>query len=380
MTPPTHSTHPRPILKLLGIPIRVHSSLILLIIYLVFVTALQLPFIAQESGVNPTSLSFGPIIWSLFLSTALLTSVIVHELGHAITARSLGLEVRSITLMMLGGIASIEQMPEKPIAELKLAIAGPLVSLFIFGTGYGIEHLTSSPDLILFFHWLSRTNLVLALFNLLPAFPLDGGRVLRAIISMRKGTLRATQTAIRVSHVFAIILGILGILSFNIFLLLVAFFIYAGAQTEGQMMIAKTRLKKVLVGSLVHRILPISDTETVLEASLRMREHHEPVLPVLSSSHDPALITLDQIIRVPQNQRTQTLVSEVMETVSRFVEFQDSLGSVFESIASSPLGALPVRDDGEIIGIIRFSDLTIAAGLSSLEESIESKPSRGKAA
>lgn len=375
-SPPVQSVRRRSFFKVLGIPIRIHSSLILLLVYLIFVTALQFPIITREAGVNPLTLSFGPIPWAVILAISLLLSVLVHEMGHAWVAKSQGLEVRSITLMMLGGISSIERMPDKPSSELKLAIAGPMVSIMIFIVSSILGSVLASSlnqgsswqGPILFFHWLSQTNLVLAIFNLLPAFPLDGGRVLRALLSMIYGPIKATQLSIRISHGFAIVMGILGFLTLNIFLLLVAFFIYAGAQSEGQMTIAKSHLKEMLAGSLIHRILPIDDHETITEAALRMRELRETILPVRSRQNLPALITLEQILRVPQESRGSTKIQEVMETLPSFVDFQQPLSTVFEAIASSPLGALPARKDNEIIGIIRYADLSIEAELSAIDQ------------
>lgn len=370
----------KPLLKILGIPLRIHSSLILLIIYLVFATALQFPLLTEEAGVNPALLRLKAVPWAILLPFSLLFSVLVHELGHALIARSLGLEVRSITLMMLGGIASIERTPEKPSSEIRLAIAGPVVSLLIFATTFLAERTTQSPDLILFFHWMSRTNLVLAIFNLLPAFPLDGGRILRAFLAMRQGQLRATQTSVKISHVFAILLGIIGFLSFNLFLLLVAFFIYAGAQAEGQMTISKTRLRGLLAGALTHRVFPRRDTDSIAEAAMQMRETGEPIIPILSSDKQPALLTIDQILGTPKERRTQTQISEVIQPGATFVNYNEPVSQFFESIATAPEGALPVLKDNELIGIIRYSDVLTAAGISSIDEETLERPPTGRAA
>jgi len=368
---PSSSVRRRSFWKVFGIPIRIHSSLILLLIYLIFITALQFPIITRDAGVNPIALSFGPVPWAVILAISLLLSVLVHEMGHAWVAKSQGLEVRSITLMMLGGISSIERMPDKPSSELKLSVAGPLVSIFIFVIGSFLGSFLSSVSSwqgpVLFFHWLSQTNLVLAIFNLLPAFPLDGGRVLRALLSMIYGPIKATQLSILISHGFAIVMGILGFLTLNIFLLLVAFFIYAGAQSEGQMTIAKSHLKEMPAGTLIHRILPIDEHETLTEAALRIRESREIILPVRSRQNLPALITLDQILRIPRESRDRIKVQEIMETLQSFVDFEEPLSTVFESIASSPVGALPARKDNEIIGIIRYSDLCIESELSGID-------------
>ncbi len=215
-----------------GVDLKVHISLLLLLLYVVFVAALQFPLVVQQSGIDPTSVSGGPVAWAIVFAFSLLVSVAVHEFGHVFVAQAQGVEVKGVSLMMLGGASEMERIPDRKYAEFKLAVIGPIVSLAIGAILLGLGRLTTSPSLDLFCYWVGRVNIALGVFNLLPAFPLDGGRALRSLMAVRQGQMRATQNAVRVSKVFAWVMGILGFLSLNLLLMLIAFFVYSLANAE----------------------------------------------------------------------------------------------------------------------------------------------------
>jgi Zn-dependent protease len=387
---PAPGAHKRPFFKIFGIEVRVHSSLILLLAYLIFVTALQLPMIARDAGIDPSLLSLGPLPWAVILAFSLLLSVLVHELGHTLTAKSMGLKVRSITLMMLGGISMIDKIPDRPASELLLAIAGPLVSFGIYALGHLVTLATDSPNLYLFAYWLSRTNLILGVFNLLPAFPLDGGRALRALLAIRFGISRATRISVSISNVFAGLMGILGLMTFNIFLILVAFFIYAGAQNEGLFERSRDRLRGVLAGSVAIRVPPVQEFQTVAEVAAAMVRSHQDILPVKTTDNTPALIMIERILQLPQELWRQTTVREVMETFQRSVTPAEPLNALFEQLATSRTGALPLTENNEPVGVLRMTDLPQAAALKNLQDLLKDSsheagttpepPDRGKKA
>jgi len=201
--------------KLLGIPIRLDISL-LVVLYLLI-------------------RDFGPVT-GLLLETGLLLSIVLHELGHSAVAMRKGCRVREINLTCLGGAAVMERIPTRPLDEFLMAIAGPMVSLVL-----GVALVFGGPYLPLpaygqgIVHIIGRVNFMLLGFNLLPSFPMDGGRVLRAFLTPKFGRLRATAIAARLGRIMAVLFGIYAFVGFqntNWFLVLIAFFIYVAAGNE----------------------------------------------------------------------------------------------------------------------------------------------------
>lgn len=209
-----------------GIPIKLHITLVIL-----------LPLFA---------LSFAPvagltgIFYGIMGAVGLFISIVLHELGHALVARAKGCRTRDILLLPIGGMAQLDRMPDKPRDEFQVALAGPLVSLLLsllLSLGHDLSKALSSPLTAFIMAQLSRINLWLALFNLLPSFPMDGGRIFRAWLATRIGKLEATRIAARVGQGMAWMMGIYAVLPpFSIFLLMIAFFIYQAAGAEYRMM------------------------------------------------------------------------------------------------------------------------------------------------
>ena len=185
---------------------------------------------------------------------ALFLCVVLHEFGHALVARRYGIQTADITLLPIGGVARLERMPEKPDEELRVALAGPAVNLIIaavlavvlYATGslQGLTSLTQTSGSLL--QRLLPVNLFLALFNLIPAFPMDGGRVARALLAKRMEYTQATQVAATLGQVIAFIFGLIGLFS-NPFLVFIALFIYMGAAQEASMVQVKSALEGIPV-------------------------------------------------------------------------------------------------------------------------------------
>lgn len=171
--------------------------------------------------------------------------VVLHELGHALAARSFGIPTRDITLLPIGGVARLQRMPERPSQELVVAAAGPAVNLVLGALAWlalwlaeGLPATLPSVVLAEFLEWMLVANVALLAFNLLPAFPMDGGRILRALLAFRKPFLQATEIAVRVGRVFAVLLGVAG-LFYNPMLVLIAFFVWFGGGSELAMVRAR---------------------------------------------------------------------------------------------------------------------------------------------
>lgn len=240
------------LLRLAGIPLYLDLSFLLILPFWAWFIGQNLPQYLRLFGLpQDPGLLEGPWPWVLGLLAALglFLSVLLHELGHALVARRYGVKTRRIILWLLGGIAQLERIPREPAKELAIALAGPAVS-FALALGF---HLLKTPQGAWGFlsHYLFLVNLSLGLFNLLPALPLDGGSVYRALLALRKPYLQATRQAVALSGALAWVLGLFGLLVLNPLLVLIAFFVYMASRTEAE----ATLLLQVLEGLKVRDLM-----------------------------------------------------------------------------------------------------------------------------
>lgn len=215
------------IFSVIGIPIHLHVTLLIFL-------PLMVLYVGSALGLPPLS--------GLLTVAGFFASIALHELGHSVVAMRYGCGVRQILLMPIGGVAQLTHIPENPRAEIWIAVAGPAVSLGLGAATFGLAVLVYSigwVNLAVIFQIWSAVNIVLVLFNLLPSFPMDGGRVFRALMTPRIGRLRATYIASRVGRVMAILFGIYGLFRFNVLLVAIAFFIHSAATTEYRMVRAQ---------------------------------------------------------------------------------------------------------------------------------------------
>ena len=223
--------------KICGIDVQVHWTFVLL------PAAVLLMSLAAGHALSSA-------VASVLFLLAVFACVVLHELGHALAARYYGIGTRDITLLPIGGVARLERLPEKPSQEIVVALAGPAVNVAIAVTLFaGMLALNTAPALLVQLFW---ANVVLLAFNLLPAFPMDGGRVLRALVAMHLPHSQATSIAAAVGRSIAIGLGIFG-LFFNWMLVFVAIFIYYAAGSEERFAVRKTELDRLKVGALMKR-------------------------------------------------------------------------------------------------------------------------------
>ena len=357
------------IARIRGVDVNLHISLLLLLPYLVLAIGSRFGSVARDAGVSAEALSFGAWGWGFICALGLFASILIHEFGHVMVAQTQGTRVDGVTLMMLGGLSTMDRPPERPFAEFRLAIIGPLVSLALAGYFLALESASTQPDLKFLGFWLSRTNLALAVFNLLPAFPMDGGRALRSLLAVKRGQLKATQTAVKVSTVFAWSFGVMGALSLNIILLLIAFFIFAGAQTELAFLLSRGLLKGIRAGDVAIEVSPIAENQNLIACADRMIKERQTVLPVITTSGESALVSLGRIRTIPSEFRDTTRVRDIMSVVRRSLDKQEAISDALSELATSPGGSLPVTSDGKIIGIVRAADLNEVLQLKRLEES-----------
>ncbi len=228
--------------RLMGIPISLDRSFLLVLPLFAYLIGSQVPayinlFQGLGVAIDPAPLVGGvkPYLVGLAGAIGLFLSVLVHELGHAAVARLYGVKTREITLWFLGGVAQLDELPKQRGAEAVVAIAGPVTSLILAVlTALAWPLASGSAGALFVLTYLTITNTALALFNLLPAMPLDGGRVLRSVLALWLPRLRATRIAGVVSGVVAILLGVYGLVTFSLFLVAIAFFVYNAGRAETQ--------------------------------------------------------------------------------------------------------------------------------------------------
>ena len=266
--------------RIAGIDVRIHATFFLLLAWFGVIYY-------AEGG--PAALFAG-----LSFIILLFVCVILHEFGHALAARAYGINTPDITLLPIGGIARLERMPDKPWQELVVALAGPAVNVVIaFGLYVVIGRFFGLGDLAqlasgggnLLTHLLA-INVILVVFNLLPAFPMDGGRVLRSLLAMRMKHARATQIAAVVGQGVAVLFGLLGLFGGSPFLLFIAVFVFFGARAEASYAVYKEHAEETRVAALMHPMGPVlAPGMSIAEASgLAMAAGHRGVLPVADAT------------------------------------------------------------------------------------------------
>ena len=286
--------------------------------------------------------------------------VVLHELGHALTARRYGIRTKDITLLPIGGLARLERMPDKPSQELSVALAGPAVNVVIAAGIYGVLHLMGSrPELEKltwvggdFLNKVMAVNLWLAGFNMLPAFPMDGGRVLRAVLAGRMDFARATRIAARVGQTMAFFFGLLGLFT-NPFLLFIALFVWMGAEQEAAAAHVKTSLGGIPVANAM-----LTDFRTIQpEDPLAVAVDHilagwQQDFPVVFGERVLGILTRDDLLRALAQQGADVRVRDVMRREFQIVSPHAALEEAIALLQESPCRTIPVIDEGRLVGLL----------------------------
>ena len=353
-----------------GIDVRVHWTFLLLLAFFAFLGY-------QTSGSALGALASTVTIVALFIC------VLLHEFGHSLVAQRLGLEIHSITLLPLGGVSNLESLPEKPADEVKITLAGPLVNVVLapifFGLGLLFGAVPRMPaDLFTgigsvgqFFFYLGYLNVVLAVFNLIPAFPLDGGRILRALLATRLGALRATDISSRVGQLFAFVFFLVGLLGGNLLLALVAVFVYFGATGEAQMVRQQETTRGLRVSNVMgtkprtETVTPDHTFGQVLDSVIHGYQEDFPVLD--ESGNLVGILTRDEIMTAAHSPERYSSVRDLMKTDVPTISSQaDLFEEGFGILQQSGLRALPVTENGELIGMLTIEDVGQASLLGPL--------------
>ncbi|SDK40946.1 CBS domain-containing protein [Natronorubrum texcoconense] len=365
--------------SLFGIPIKLDLTFLLVLPLFAYLIGVQIePVVdilntSMGAGIDVDALTtewWLPYLVGLIAAIGLFVGVVLHELGHSLTAQRYGFPIDSITLWLLGGIAALSEMPEDWRQELNIAIAGPIVSILVGIGSYGLFLLTpeSFDGARFVLGYLAVLNIVLAGFNMIPAFPMDGGRVLRALLARNTPYAKATQQAASVGKLFAILMGLFGLLQFNIIFIALAFFIYIAASSEAQQVTMKAAFQDVTVGDIMtpakdlHTVGPETSVAALIQRMFTERHTGYPVIDRSGFEGERlvGLVTLSDAREIDPVERDAFTVEEVMTTDLKTISPESDAMTAIERMREHNIGRLLVVDDGDLIGLISRSDVMTA--------------------
>ncbi len=355
--------------KVFGIEVRVHWSFVLILAYGAF---------AYSSGDNGLT----GALYGILVILLLFICVTLHEFGHALVAKRFKINVPHITLLPIGGVASLERMPDKPMQEFLIAIAGPIVNFVIAGILFPILLLVrgtqegvlgfdntnqflnqmQTPSLSSLLLYLVMTNLGLGIFNLLPAFPMDGGRILRALLAMGLPYVDATRIAVFVGRLMAALFALWGILGGNIFLLLIAFFIYVGGGSEREAVESRAVLRNILASkALPDNAVSLYTSERVDRAVELIMNSYQTDYPVMDlAGKFVGVLTRSRLIYALKEIGPEARVVDVMvkaEDIPVGRPNQD-LSVIWETMVSGGSRVVVIKNGSEFLGLLTLDDIS----------------------
>lgn len=340
------------LLTVKGITLYLHITL------LVFVAWMLVLYVA-------TGMQSQQLVWSLLFLVALFASIVLHEYGHAVVATQFGSNAKTITIYPIGGIASLEKLPDHPRQELLISAAGPLVSFVIaaacwlFSPMQNVSirytNIWSEINAANFLSLLGMANLVLAVFNLIPAFPLDGGRLLRALLALQVNYIKATAIVAVISKAVASILILYGLLSLNLLLALLGVFILIFSQAEE----AYLQLKKLVEGYTLKDMLmydydSMESNVTSQEAISILQNNHSKYYFLMNKGNPVGTLNRLEVIKAIAEQNYAVPVSALMKQDLAPLKGATPVLSVLHLLASNEEKLYPVMEGGEFIGVINF--------------------------
>lgn len=355
--------------RIMGIPIRLHWTFLLVILYVAWAFAsFSEPIFGRTYGfgtIEPANVRWA---YSLLFAVILFICVALHELGHSYVARKNGLQIKSITLYFFGGVASMEEIPRDPRLELQMAFAGPAISgvigLISVLLAQSAAVLGERHPVPILFWTLGVINLILMAFNLLPAFPMDGGRLLRAWFATRMAYALATKKAADIGKMFAILMFIIGLFSLNFLLLFVAFFVYVGASEEEKATAISISLEGIRVKDImskdVRTITPDMSLGELME--IMFREKHRGY-PVVEGGTLQGIVTIADLQRVPEEERGSRRAGEVMARKLYVIAPEEGASVALKMMTEKGIRRLPVMDGSRLVGIVSREDLVRAIEL-----------------
>jgi Zn-dependent protease/CBS domain-containing protein len=337
-----------PIARIAGIQLRIHITFLLLIGWLALV----------YYNAGGAAVAAGGIIFVLLLFLC----VVLHEFGHALAAKYFGINTPDITLLPIGGVARLARMPEEPKQELIIAIAGPAVNVIIAAGAWMAGGVFDYPPTLQggLRSALVSINVLLLLFNLLPAFPMDGGRVLRALLATRLSYARATQIAATIGQGFAFAFGFVGLM-WNPFLIFIALFVYIGASQEAALAQLRDVSRRFPVSSaMVREFRSLPSTATLEEAADALLATSQHDFPVIDESGSVAgVLTRQDLIGALRKNDPSIRVGDVMRRDIPIVTTGTPFEEAFRIMQENNLPAVPVLDGMKrLVGLLTPENVT----------------------
>jgi Zn-dependent protease len=341
--------------KIAGIGLFMHWTFSLLIAFIIF-TSLR-------SGYN-----FIQTLWSVLFVLSIFITVVMHEFGHALAAKNYGIKTKDITLLPIGGLARLEKIPEKPIEELVVAFAGPLVNIMLaLITGFFVA-IPSEPDVLAaqlsggvnshnFLLNFLIVNLALAIFNLIPAFPMDGGRVLRALLSFKFKRHVATKIAARIGQLLALGFIFLGFFS-NPFLIFIGLFVIMGAQMEANYTESKYFLKGYKVRDVLMKQYHSIDANEPLKTAITLLLDSQSKIFLITENEEPVgTLNRDQIIIALSEHGENVAILNAMNKNLIYLEVETFLEDIFELVYHNKSNLMLVMENNHLIGTLDTENL-----------------------
>lgn len=343
--------------KISGVNIKIHWTFLLLIAWIAFAE------LNRGSSTSQTLLTVGYVL-SIFLC------VVLHEFGHILMARRFGIGTRRITLLPIGGVARLEQMPERPWREFLVAIAGPLVNVaiaaillliapFSLSDLFNPEQLEAlvniTPQNFLF--GLCLINIILVLFNAIPAFPMDGGRILRALLSLQMSRAKATQIASTLGQILGFIFILMGFFG-NIFLIFIGLFVMAGAYTENMMVQQMDLLKDHTVKEAMMTNFTVLKPEEPLQKAVdNLLAGPENNFIVSDNDHVQGILSKNRLVEALKAKGKDIRIKDVMVPDFHPFEANEQLTNVLKRTQRDKQRFYPVTENGHVVGVIDMDNL-----------------------
>lgn len=315
------------------------------------------------------ALIYGGDVWGAVESIAfvlvLFVCVVLHEYGHALAARRYGIKTQDITLLPIGGVARLERMPDKPAQELVVAAAGPLVNVAIAGVLFIVMLFAgvTVPSLGLgwgnesFLEQLLTINIVLVLFNLIPAFPMDGGRILRALLASRMDYARATRYAALLGQGIAVLFAIAGFFV-NPLLVITALFIFMGAQGETEMAQQRSRMNGFTAAHAMRtNIRTLTPYESLSGAAYSMMSSAQQEYPIVENGQVVGMLTRETLLKGLQQFGESAPIAQAMRRNVTTVDAGEPLARASETMQANEMVAVPVTNHGTLVGMLTFDSI-----------------------
>ncbi len=334
--------------RIFGIPLKIHITFLLLLLFVAMAGTLP--------G-NPLSRMLAVVF--------IFACVVIHELAHSLMAMHYGVNVRAIVLLPIGGVSQMEEMPEDPKQEIKVSVAGPLTSLTLAAVFYILAAMAGQnitlagfsifgPRLLANLFWI---NLMLGVFNILPAFPMDGGRVLRGILATTMEHTKATKVAVDIGQTFAILMFFFGIF-FNWWLALIAIFIYLGAEGEEHATMLRAALRKVPVSramlTAIQTVGPSDSLGSVVEKACHSLQAD---FPVVEGDNVVGLLPKEVIFPAIHEKPAETPVSEIMRREFLTATRDETLDRVFQKMQGQGVSLVPIIEGDRLMGMINLEQI-----------------------